>query len=66
MQERLPDGDAQQVAGNAVATDLGSIFKEVMAELVGIDGWDSEERKKEKRGKGRDEKRKGILENSFT
>lgn len=38
MQERLPDGDAQQAAGNAVATDLGSIFKEVMAEPGGSDG----------------------------
>lgn len=59
MQERLPDGDAQQVAGNAVATDLGGIFKEVMAELVGLDGWVFEERKKrEKReGQGWEEKR---------
>lgn len=50
MQERLPDGDAQQVAGNAVATDLGSIFEEVMAELVGIDGWVFEKRKEGREG----------------
>lgn len=37
MQEGLPDGDAQQAAGNAVGIDLGSIFTEVMAEAAGID-----------------------------
>lgn len=35
---RIPDGDAQQAAGNAVGIDLGSIFIEVIAEAVGIDG----------------------------
>lgn len=38
MQEGLPDGDAQQAAGNAVDTDLGTIFTEVMVEAVGTDG----------------------------
>ena len=38
MQEGLPDGDAQQAAGNAVDKDLGSIFIEVKAKAVGIDG----------------------------
>lgn len=35
---RIPDGDAQQAAGKAVGIDLGSIFTEVVAEAVGIDG----------------------------
>lgn len=69
MQEELPDGDAQQAAGNAVDKDMGSIFIEVIAKAVGIDGWvlgagEKEERGREK-GKGRHEKRKGILENSY-
>ena len=38
MQEGLPDGDAQQAPGNAVDIDLGSIFIEVIAKAVGIDG----------------------------
>lgn len=38
MQEGLPDGDAQQAAGNAVYIDLGSLFAEVMAENAGTDG----------------------------
>lgn len=57
---RIPDGDAQQAAGNAVGIDLGSIFIEVMAEAVGIDGWVFEEREKRKegkKGKGREGKR---------
>lgn len=37
MQEGIPDGDAQQAAGNAVPIELGSIFIEVMAKAVGTD-----------------------------
>lgn len=53
MQERLPDGDAQQVAGDAMATDLGCIFKEVMAELVRLmDEFLRREKRKKREGKG--------------
>lgn len=57
MQEGIPDGDAQQAAGNAVPIELGSIFIEVMAEAVGTDRWVFRGKRKEKKGKekkGRD------------